>query len=420
MENTMDTTMDKRTFIKKAALGAGALTLGGTFSCAKPASKNDILSIGIIGTGGRVRNSLLPSLNSLPGVQINAVCDTYSAYLKSAHASAGGRDREIMQTDDYRRILDRKDIDAVVIATPDHWHAPQTVDACNAGKDVYCEKPLTHKLEESEAILKAQKKNKTVIQVGAQTRSMPHVIKLRERMKSGAVDIGPIHRIHMQWNRNKDISKWNPKIKEEEVNWKMFLGNAPDQPFDPFRMRTWRWMWDFGNGALSDLMVHWLDAANWLLDVGMPDSIVSVGGNYTSKGVWEAPDTIQSIFNYPDHDLQMNFVATFSNDHEKGSMRMMGEKGTIYIDRGRYEITGQKETSGEIIEQEIASEGERGGDDYPDFNATALHLQDWVDAIRNRTVPSCPPEEHLPTCEICHYGNIAYLEERLVKIPQKA
>jgi predicted dehydrogenase len=365
-----------------------------------------------------MRGALLPPIAKHHGMRIDAVCDVYDAFLRSAHVQAGGQDREIMMTADYRRILDSKEIDVVVIATPDHWHSPLTIAACEAGKHIYVEKPLTHKLEEGPLVVEAARRTGMKVQVGAQQRTMPHLVELRRRMNSGEADIGPVHRVHMQWNRNHTpFHKGIPKIGPDEVDWKIFLGNAPQQPFDPWRMRNWRWMWDFGNGPLGDLMVHWLDCTNWLLDLPMPSRIVALGGNYSTAGAWETPDTIHTVFEYPERKLQVDFVATFCNDHEDGSMRLFGEHATVYVDRGRFEITSQGNRYKEGKSEEmVVGEGPRGMGDYSDYDAAGLHLQDWIDAIREDRQPVDHPEAAVLPAAVCHHGNTAYREHRLVEI----
>ncbi|MCF7848223.1 MAG: Gfo/Idh/MocA family oxidoreductase, partial [Kiritimatiellales bacterium] len=307
---------DRRSFLPSSAVAA--LATGGYAATAKGYAKNETISLGLIGAGNRGRNVLLQAVKQLPGVQVNAVCDVYDEHRNSAHVMAGGREREVFQTVDHRALLARKDIDAVIIATPDHWHVPICIDACEAGKDAYVEKPLIHKLAEGQQIIDAVRRNKRVVQVGAQQRSMPHFIELRRRIKTGELDIGPIHRIHMQWNNNHTPYSTPPyKVKPEQVDWQRFLGNAPQQPFDPLRMFKWRFRWDFGNGLLGDFMIHWLDSINWLFDLPMPGRIASIGGHYTTQGDWEAPDTIKTTYEYPELDLLADFESTYTNNHEQ-------------------------------------------------------------------------------------------------------
>ena len=216
------------------------------------------------------------------------------------------------------------------------------VDACNAGKDVYVEKPLTHDLAEGAAIIEAQNRNKKIVQVGMQQRSMPHIQKARELVKAGR--IGEVFKVHLSWNRGGTIAvpagrRW--ASIPSQVAWKDFLGSAPDQPFDEFRFRNWRWFWDFGGGLLTDLMVHWIDVAHWFLDLDHPLKATAIGNHFASKGVWQTPDTIQCILEYP-NNVQAHFEGTFSNATYGAMITFMGTDGTLYIDRGRYELTPER------------------------------------------------------------------------------
>ncbi|MEM7697178.1 MAG: Gfo/Idh/MocA family oxidoreductase [Verrucomicrobiota bacterium] len=411
----------RRGAVQSMTIGAAGALLGSNAllaQSAKTVSPNEVLSIGLIGCGGRMRR-LIEGLDRLPQTRIDAVCDVYDNFLRSTHAAVGGRDRDIFQTQDYRDILDRTGIDAVVIATPDHWHTPMTIDACEAGKPVYVEKPLTHSLSEGAQMQEVYERTGVTVQVGAQQRTMPHLVLLREKMQSGEIDLGPIHRIHMQWNRNHSpFHQGIPKITEDQVDWKRFLGGAPAQPFDPWRMRNWRWMWDFGNGPLADLMVHWLDCANWLLDLPMPKRVSSLGDRYTTGEAWETPDTIMTLFEYPEQQLLVDFECTFSNDHDRGSMRIRGEKGSLYIDRARWELVPQKQSEEppRVTKTEVASAGKWGQGDYADYNAAALHLHDWLEAARDQRDPIDSVPAGIDAAAVCHYGNLALKERRVVEI----
>ena len=199
---------------------------------------------------------------------------------------------------------------------------------CNAGKDVYVEKPLTHDPAEGAAIIEAQNRNRKIVQVGMQQRSMPHIQKARELIKSGR--IGEVFKIHLSWNRGGStrFRRGPMGVDPSQVAWKDFLGNAPDQPFDEYRFRNWRWFWDFGGGVLTDLMVHWIDVAHWFLDVDHPLKATSIGNHFASKGVWQTPDTIQCILEYP-NNVQAHFEGTFSNATYGAMITFMGTDGTL-------------------------------------------------------------------------------------------
>ncbi len=363
---------------------------------------NDTLSVGCLGTGGRCQ-TLMKSLATVPGVKIAAVCDVYDAHLESAKKLA---DSQAFATKHYREILDRKDIDAVLIGSPDHWHVPMSVDACNAGKDVYVEKPLTHDPSEGAAIIEAQNRNRKVVQVGMQQRSMPHIRKARELIKEGR--IGEVLKVHLSWNRGGStrMQRGRQGVDPRQVAWKDFLGHAPDQPYDEYRFRNWRWFWDFGGGVLTDLMVHWIDVAHWVLDVDRPQKATAFGNHFASRGVWQTPDTIQCLLEYP-NNVQAHFEGTFSNANHGAMITFMGTSGTMYVDRGRYELTYEpgKGTHEEWI---LGSNPKKGADFYDKPDGELLHLTNWVECVRSRQAPTAPAEAGVSAAAAAHLGNRAY------------
>ncbi len=393
----------RRNFLETIG-GMGAVAAGtlSTLESARGYSANDTLEVACLGTGGRCR-TLMQSLAKVPGVRLAAVCDIYDAHLDAGKKLA---DPKAIATKHYRELLDRKDIDAVLIGSPDHWHVPMSVDACNAGKDVYVEKPLTHDLAEGAAIIDAQNRNKKVVQVGMQQRSMPHIQKARELVKGGR--IGEIFKIHLSWNRGGTFRfRRTPMgVNPSQVAWKDFLGSAPDQPFDDFRFRNWRWFWDFGGGLLTDLMVHWIDVAHWFIDADHPVKATSIGDHYASKDVWQTPDTIQCILEYP-NNIQAHFEGTFSNATYGAMITFMGTDGTLYIDRGRYEITPEH-GKGKPESWILGSNPHKGADFYDKPDGELLHLTNWVECVRSRQRPNAPAEAGVGAASAAHLGNRAY------------
>jgi predicted dehydrogenase len=393
----------RRGFAKRiSSMGVAAAGTLASLESARGYAANETLNVGCLGTGGRCQ-SLMRSLAQIPGVRIAAVCDVYDIRLAEAKKLA---DSQAVASKHYREILDRKDIDAVLIGSPDHWHVPMSVDALGAGKDVYVEKPLTHDVSEGTAIIEAQNRSQKIVQVGMQQRSMPHIQKARELMKNGR--IGEVFKIHLSWNRggSSRMRREPMGVDPRQVVWKDFLGKAPDQPFDEYRFRNWRWFWDFGGGLLTDLMVHWIDVAHWFLDVDRPLKATSIGNHFASKGAWQTPDTIQCILEYP-NNVQAHFEGTFSNANLGSMITFMGTEGTLYIDRGRYEITPEnsKEKSELLI---VGSNPRRGADFYDKPDGELLHLTNWVECVRSRQKPNAPAEAGVAAAAAAHLGNRAY------------
>ncbi len=384
-------TLTRRTFLGTAAAALAAPRAFGA---------DDVVRIGCIGTGGRCRQ-LLPALKRVPGARVVALCDVNDAAIDATRPMV---DAGVFVTRRYKELLDRKDVLAVLIASPDHWHVPMTVDACAAGKDVYVEKPLTHGRAEGAAVQEAQDHHRRVVQVGMQQRSMPHIQKAKELVKAGR--LGAVHKVHLTWNRNVDRVRRVPaNLDPKKVDWKAFLGNAPDRPFDDYLLRGgWRWFWDFGGGLFTDLMVHWVDVAHWLLDLDHPLTATSVGSFVAAKGVWQTPDTVQTLLVYPG-DVQVYFEGTFSNARNGAMIELMGTDATLYVDRGRYEIHPERDKGS--YEELVLGKGKRGRDFYDKPDGEQLHLENWLQAIRSRQKPAAPVEAGVKAAAAAHLANEA-------------
>lgn len=393
----MSSLLDRRDFLHtSAALGAAALLATPRIAF----GANDTINIGLMGCGGRCRH-LLKSLVKVPGIQLVAMADVWDESFKQTQAMV---ETKLSATKNFREVLDDKNIDAVLIASPDHWHVPMTVAACEAGKDVYVEKPLTHDLAEGDAVLSAGEKSKRIVQVGTQQRSMPHIAQARELISAGK--IGQVLKVRMSWNRNADrVRKNKLGVDPNSVDWKQFLGSAPDQPFDEYRFRNWRWFWDFGGGIFTDLMVHWIDVAHWCLDLGHPTEAVSIGDHVVSRDVWETPDTVQTLLRYPG-DVQMHFEGTFSNANKGAMIEFLGTEATIYVDRGGMILIPERRSKLEPQEM-ILGTGPRGADFYDLPDGELLHLTNWIDCVRSRKTPTAPIAAGVNGAAAAHLANKA-------------
>lgn len=396
--------MNARTSRRRDFLAAAAVAATARSAFAYPA--NDTVNIGCIGTGGRCRR-LMTNLAGVPGTRITAVCDIWDDALEQAKGLA---DPGAFATKDYHELLARSDVDAVLIGSPDHWHVPMTVDACNSGKDVFVEKPLTHDLSEGDAVIRAQDENERIVQVGTQQRSMPQFVKAREVLRSGK--LGSIHKVRMTWNRNRTSARPRANVDPSTLNWAKFLGPARSQPFDSYRFRNWRWFWDFGGGILTDLMVHWIDAVNWLLDLPDPAVATTIGDTF-AMDQWETPDTIQTLLRYPDRAIQVYFEGTFVNQRSKAMVEIMGTRGTMYLDRGRYEI--HPEPDGGLQAEDFSPGTRERGADF-DVDGETPHLQNWIDAVRSREKPNTPAEEGVRACVSAHLANLAFRTGQVARL----
>ncbi|MSR58453.1 MAG: Gfo/Idh/MocA family oxidoreductase [Planctomycetaceae bacterium] len=400
---------NRRSFLQTAGVAVSTGVFAGLATeTARGFAANDTLNVACLGTGNRCRR-LMQSLREIPNVRIAAVCDVWDFHLEEGAKLADSR---ATRTKDFRQLLDRSDIDAVLIGAPDHWHVPMTVAACAAGKDVYVEKPLTHDLSEGAAVIAAQNDHKRIVQVGTQQRSMPHFQQAYEIVKSG--ELGRIFKVHLTWNRNQPrFRKTSQNVDPAQVDWKAFLGSAPDQPFDDYRFRQWRWFWDFGGGILTDLMVHFIDVAHWYLGVDHPLVATTIGDHVNSAGVWETPDTIQCLLKYP-NEVQIYFEGTFANARNGAMLEFMGENATLYLDRGRYEIHPERNKKIEPREYVIGT-GPRGADFYDKPDGEMLHLVNWVECIRSRAKPNAPAEAGVSGASAAQLANIAYRQNSVAE-----
>ena len=411
--NTAGNRATRRQFIRHVGAGAASLAVA---SCGSPSLANEgRIRVGIIGCGVRGAKALMPGLQTLPGVQITAVCDVYARNLAAARQAAGNAD--VLATADHRQVVDSPDVDAVVIAAPDRHHVPMTIQALAAGKDVYVEKPLTYSLDEAEQILDAIRSSDRVVQVGTQQRSMPQFQRARELVQQGV--IGPVRMLRMWWNRNATpYRRATYDIRPEEVDWKAFLGGAPDRPFDPFTMSRWRFFWDLGGGSLTDLMIHWLDAASWICGLALPDRVATIGDHFATAGDYEIPDSVQCLMHYASQGVQATFCSTFVNSYEETGLELRGEKATIYLDRSRLELYPESKHGVEPLQMILDPSLRRGrgadGKVQDGKTGTILHLENWLDCIRTRREPVAHVADVLAATNTAHWANRALRTGRTI------
>jgi predicted dehydrogenase len=390
---------DRREFLQSVGVTSAGLLAAGYTATARGYAANETIRIGAIGTGGRCQR-FMQAVNQTAGAKIVAVCDVWDVHLAAGKKLAAA---DAFATKDYRELLARKDVDAVVIGSPDHWHVPLTIAACEAGKDVYVEKPLTHELSEGAAVVKAQNEHKRIVQVGTQQRSMPQYQQGREIIQSG--QLGRIFKVHTTWNRNTPrAQRFKLGVDPKTVDWTRFLGNAKSQPFDEYRFRNWRWFYDFGGGIFTDLMVHQIDIVHWVLGLESPSSATSIGDHVMAKGVWETPDTVQTLLRYDKTETQVYFEGTFSNARHGEMIVFMGTEGTLYLDRGRLEVTPEKGKKLKPLEVVIGT-GPKGADFYDKPDGEALHIANWLECIRSRKTPNAPAEAGVSAAAAAHLAN---------------
>src|SRR5664279_5006349 len=282
-------TTTRRHFLATAA-GAGVLA-------AQNVSPNDRVRIALIGSGGQgsgdTRNAL-----AVGGVELAAVADIYDGRLKRAREVWGD---QVFTTRDYREVLARKDVDAVIVATPDHWHSAIAIDAMNAGKDVYCEKPMVQQLSQGAPMIEAQKRTGRIVQVGSQRVSSIVYGKAKEMLASGA--IGELNMVEAWVDRNSAIGAWQysipPDASPSTIDWDRFLGRAPKLPFEPVRLFRWRNYRDYGTGVGGDLFVHLFSGIHFIPGAIGPSRVFATGGLRFWKDGRDVPDVMLGLYDYP-------------------------------------------------------------------------------------------------------------------------
>ena len=288
-----------------------------------------MIRFGIVGTGVE-GCSLLKSTLSVPGVECVAAADVYDNRHASAQEALGGKDMET--TRNYVRLLNRKDIDAIIVATPDHWHRKIVVDACAAGKDVYCEKPMSHTVADGLAMVSATQRHKRMCTVGSQRVSSILYTKAKEIWDSGK--LGMVDTIFATWDRNSDSGAWvypiDPSTNEQTLDWNAWVGTKTERPFDPKLFFRWRCFKDFGAGLAGDLFVHLLSGIHYVTGTNQPpDRAQSSGGLYHYKDGRDFPDLLWTMYDYP--KFQVVLRCNHNNDDTGEFFGFYGKKGTLII-----------------------------------------------------------------------------------------
>jgi len=411
--------LTRRDFLRRsgqAAAGAGlAVAATGTLFTGKPSragqatSPNERLTVGIIGLGGRgsflMRKTLAGDLADVVAVS-DVSLESMNQAAKQVEKKQG---KEPEKFQDFRKLLEMKEVQAVLIATPDHWHPLQTILACQAGKDVYVEKPISHDIAEGLAMIKVVRDTKRICQVGLMQRSGEDFQNAVAYVQSGK--LGPIGLVRTWFVRKRENMGFPPDgDPPKDLNWDLWLGPAPKRPYNPARYRmdlgsgpygSWRWFWDYAGGQLCDWGPHMLDVVRWGMKLGMPTAASAGGGNFVIKDCRECPDTLQVIYEYPGLTVVWEHRQWTDRAPEPGryhGIEFYGEKGTLFVDRTGWEVFpeqgGEKAGSpGKIGEEKTNDEG---------------HIANFVDCVKSRKDPIMPIEEGFRTTATCQLGNIAY------------
>lgn len=389
-------TTDRRRFLGTSLGATTALLAGWRLPPASAVGANDRIRIGVIGTGGRARG-LMRQLKDLPGQEVVAVSDVYEPrMLEAAEITAG----KAAKVPDYRRILDDKEVDAVLIGAPDHWHKAMTLEALAAGKDIYLEKPVSHSLEEGEVMVKAVEASKQVVQTGTQQRSWEHWILGKQIVDSGK--LGRVTFVNTYWYQLAGSGAL-PPVEVEKLDWKRWLGPAADRPFDAERFLRWRHFKPFGGGMLTDLLTHWIDVVHWYMGVEAPLTAAATGRSYRMKS-WDWPDAVTATLEYP-NDFMVTHTGTYGSSIDDGGLEFRGDLATLKIDRERLLVfkEGSRPSGGwrNTPEPEIQVRSQSDG--------SISHLRNWLDCMRSRKSPTAPMRVGHQAVRAAHIANAALI-----------
>jgi len=401
--------VSRRDFLKASTRGAAGLVAAGTLGAPtllSAMSPNEVVGVGLIGIGVRGYQHLHRVVD-IKNVQVRGISEIYDYHMNRGVKDA--KNPKVKKYRDYRKMLEDRDIDAVIISTPDHWHAQMVIDAAAAGKDIYCEKGLCRTLDEAKAMVKAVKTNKRVFQLGHQGRSNPAYYKAREIVDSGM--LGKVTLIRCSHFRNSKEPQWrwyssysNFKVPTdatpETIDWVKFLGNAPWQPFNIRRYFHWRCYWDYGTGIAGDLQSHGMDAINTIMQMGIPHSAMTSGGVYYWKDDRETPDTWNVVFDYPERDLAITYQSEFQSSYfSKNGYEFFGKEASMVVSRGVevYAEEPSEKYAGAV--EKARKEAERKNKPYQapllykatraDLNPMTDHMQNFIDCVRSGDVPRC-------------------------------
>ena len=389
--------MNRRRFISSTlAAAAGTVVAKGAAARSGP---NDRVNVAVLGCGRG--GTLARWFTEVPDSQVVAICDPdenrAGLLCRTIELQSGRRPDQVL---DFRKVLDRKDVDALAVATPDHWHAPATILGCLAGKDVYVEKPCSHNVSEGRMAVDAARKYKRIVQHGTQLRSVPHYQQAWQLLRDGV--IGKVMMVKAINNQRRGrLPHRDDAPVPSGVDYDLWLGPAPKRPFNPNRFHSgWHWHWEYGTGDLGNDGVHQVDIGRWALDLDAPKAVSCSGAKLGSKGdAQETPDTMVVTWEYEDLLYifeQRDFTPYRMRDHREDNDNIFyGDKGFMIVDRNGYRVFFKNER------------GPTGGVKWRD---TTQHYQNFIECVKSRRKEDliADIEEGHRSSLLCHLGNIAY------------
>lgn len=392
--------LNRRSFLGgTASLGAGLLAAQNILPRSVSGANEKIL-MGIIGAGGRGQGVMATLMRQ--GAPFIAVCDPYRPNEQSALERAGEKAKAYS---DYRSLLENKDIDAVLIGTPEHQHGVQLIDAVQAGKDAYCEKPMSHSIEEGVKMVKAVRETDRIVQIGMQRRSSEAVHAAKKIVDEG--QLGKVHLVRAQWFWQHHNQPLDNSPLAGELNWKQFCYPMEEIPFEPMKYRYWRYFWIFSGGNVTDQGTHLMDVIQWFMNSGTPKEAECFGKVFETIGS-ETPDVFSAVYDYGD------FIATwtlaYTNRYQNGwTIFFQGDKGTLILDEAGYRLF-----------KEPWEPDSKPALEFQGGIPTEPHTQNFLDCVKSRKQPNAPVEVgHTAVCGP-HLSNAAWHKQRRAKLNKEA
>jgi len=407
--------MKRRRFVKtvsSAALGLIA-PRAPLFTRRSPSEKVVVAIMGLNGRGSVLANVFAKSPNAV----VAAVCDVDSAVLAKAAAAVGqAQGKQVKPLGDFRRALDDKSIDALVIAAPDHWHAPAAILAMSAGKHVYLEKPCGHNAREGELLVDAQRKHNRVVQMGTQQRSAPRSIEVLQAVREGLIG-KPYQARAWYANTRGTIGRGKVAPVPGNLDYELWQGPAPHTPYhDNVIHYNWHWFRRWGTGEICNNGTHEIDVCRWALGVDRCTRVTSTGGRYHFDDDWEFPDTQEAVFEFPGgktiiwEGQSCNGLTTYGRSR---GTAILGTTGSVVMDRDGYVVYDLKNA---VVKQSVATQAGDGLNISADDDMTRLHIENFLDGVRTGAALRQPIEEGAKSVLLCHLGNIAQWTGRALKV----
>jgi predicted dehydrogenase len=408
--------MNRRNFIKGtgAAVAGSILAQTGVLSAAAGCMLADKINIGVIGCNG-MGWSNVASLLKMNDVDLVAICDVdENVVQKRVNDYKKLRNNKPKTYKDYRELLNDRDVDAVVIGTPDHWHCRMMVDAVNAGKHVYVEKPIANSIEEARIMVQAQEKTGKVVQAGQWQRSGPHYRKAFEIVRSGVLGKIRLVKVWAYQGWMKPVPVVPDSQPPAGVDYKFWLGPAPERPFNQNRFHfNFRWFWDYAGGLMTDWGVHEIDIALYAMNAEAPISVMASGGKLAyPDDASETPDTLQAVFQYEDFNMLWEHATGIDNGPYGRSegIAFIGNNGTLVVNRGGYEVIVEREAQGYAASGKPKMETIEAYVKPPELNYLDLHTQNFIEAVKKNSqdVLNTPIRSGSVAAINAHMGNIAF------------